>query len=256
MHFHYYHQMKTPKVTLFNVEIDALTMNETVQLIDNAIQSKKQLVHNCINANKVVLMDKDAFLRASLNQADVISADGQAVVWASRLLKQPLPERVPGIDLMEKLMELAHKREYKVFLFGAKEEIVQNVCEHYENIFSSSLIAGYRNGYYVQKDELDIINQINNSEATMLFVAIPSPQKELFINTYSGKLPNVQLLMGVGGSFDVISGKVTRAPRWMQNNGLEWLFRLIQEPRKMWKRYLIGNWTYIRLTFQAYLSKK
>jgi len=89
----------------------------------------------------------------------------------------------------------------------------------------------------------------------MLFVAIPSPQKELFISKHRSQLSNVLLLMGVGGSFDVISGKVTRAPRWMQNNGLEWLFRLIQEPRKMWKRYLIGNWTYIRITLNAYLSK-
>jgi len=256
MLFHYFHQMTSRKVTLFNVEVDALTMIETVQLIDESLKLKKQLVHNCINANKVVLMEKDAFLRTSLNEADIISADGQAVVWASRLLRQPLPERVPGIDLMENLIELSNRRGYKVFLFGATEEIVKNVCTLYENIFNKGLVAGFRNGYYTQKDELDIVAQINNSGANMLFVAIPSPQKEVFINKYKHQLPNVGLLMGVGGSFDVISGKVTRAPRWMQNNGLEWLFRLIQEPRKMWKRYLIGNWIYIRLTFRAYLSNK
>lgn len=248
--------MHNHKVTIFNVDVDALTMDGTVKLINETIHTKKQVVHNCINANKVVLMDKDEVLRNSLKEADIISADGQAVVWSSRLLNRPLPERVPGIDLMEKLMDLANKKGYKVFLFGAKEEIVKNVVDHYSKLFNKSLVAGYRNGYFTQEDETEIVSQINSSGATMLFVAIPSPQKEYFINSYRKKLDNVMLLMGVGGSFDVISGKVKRAPRWMQNNGLEWLYRLIQEPRKMWKRYLFGNLRYIYLTIKAILSKK
>lgn len=239
--------MQSPKVTLFDVEVNALTMDGTIDLIDEAIRAKRQVVHNCINANKVVLMDKNADLRKSLNEADIISADGQAVVWASRLLKKPLPERVPGIDLMENLMSMAFKKGYKVFLLGAKEEVAKNVADHYSQIFDKNLVAGYRNGYFSKEEENEIVEQINRSRASMLFVAIPSPQKEYFINQYRESLKDVMLLMGVGGSFDVISGKVKRAPRWMQDNGFEWLFRLIQEPRKMWKRYLIGNLEFLFL---------
>ena len=239
--------MQSPKVTLFDVEVNALTMDGTIDLIDEAIRAKRQVVHNCINANKVVLMDKNVDLRKSLNEADIISADGQAVVWASRLLKKPLPERVPGIDLMENLMALANKQGYSVFLFGAKEVVVKNVADHYSRVFDRKLVAGYRNGYFSKEEENEIVEQINRSSASMLFVAIPSPQKEYFINQYRESLKDVMLLMGVGGSFDVISGKVKRAPRWMQDNGFEWLFRLIQEPRKMWKRYLIGNLEFLFL---------
>ena len=165
---------------------------------------------------------------------------------------KPLPERVPGIDLMESLMQSANVNGHKVFLFGAKEEVVKTVSSHYNKIFKGSVVTGYRNGYYSESEELEIIEQINNSGAQMLFVAIPSPQKEYFINKHRAKLSNILLLMGVGGSFDVISGNVIRAPRWMQDNGLEWLFRLLQEPGKMWKRYLFGNLSYIRITIKAY----
>jgi N-acetylglucosaminyldiphosphoundecaprenol N-acetyl-beta-D-mannosaminyltransferase len=243
-------------INIFGVDVSALSMPETVAKVDQAIQQNQQLVHNCINANKVVLMETDPLLRESLDEADIVSADGQAVVWSSRLLGEALPERVPGIDLMENLMELAKERQYKVYLFGAKEAVVSKVASYYNELFSAPIVVGYRNGYYTEEDEPAIIEAINKSEAQLLFVAIPSPQKELFIKKYRDQLPKVFLLMGVGGSFDVISGTVPRAPRWMQDNGLEWFYRLIQEPRKMWRRYLIGNWKYIYLTFKSYFSSK
>lgn len=256
MHIHYFQKMQSPKVNLFGIDVDALTMKQSVSLIGDAIESKRQMVHNCINANKVVLMENDSFLRTSLVEADIISADGQAVVWASQLFGRPLPERVPGIDLLENLMKMADQKGYSAFLFGAKEHIVKTVSTHYNKTFNNKIIAGYHNGYFRESDEKNIIQQINDSGAQMLFVAIPSPEKEIFIKKYRKQLPNTLLLMGVGGSFDVISGDIDRAPRWMQNNGLEWLFRLIQEPRKMWRRYLLGNLSYIRITIKAYFSKK
>lgn len=233
--------MPNSKITLFDIAIDSLTMNETIQRIDEAIKTKKQIVHNSINANKVVLMSKDPKLKSSLEQANIINADGQSIIWASRFLKTPLPERVPGIDLMSNLMALANEKNYKVFLFGAKEEVVKKVADHYGTLYQNDIIANYRNGYFSESEELEIVHQINNSGANILFVAIPSPQKENFINKYKSQMTNINLLMGVGGSFDVFAGKVKRAPNWMQNIGFEWFYRLIQEPRKMWKRYLIGN---------------
>ena len=229
------------KVTMFDIDIDALTMKQTVELINKGIKEGNQIVHSCINAYLVVLMDKNASLRHRLQQADIISADGQSVVWASHLYHHPLPERVPGPDLMNALMFLAAEEDYKVFLLGAKEEVVKNVASHYGKTFHNEIVSGLRNGYFNEGDESKIVAEINNSGAQILFVALPSPKKEVFINKYRHQLPNILLLMGVGGSFDVIAGKVKRAPLWMQKIGTEWLYRLLQEPRKMWKRYLIGN---------------
>ena len=199
-------------------------------------------------------MEKDEELHKSVIEADIINADGQAVVWVSRLLRTPLPERVPGIDLMEQLLDLAHKEKYTTYFLGATQDVVENVVEFYSKRHSKKIIAGFRNGYFTSVEQAQIANEINNSGCSILFVAIPSPKKENFINQYRNLMSNVNVLMGVGGSFDVITGKVKRAPKWMQDNGLEWLFRLLQEPRKMWKRYLFGNIKYIRLAIRE-LSK-
>jgi len=246
--------MKRNRITIFNTPVDAWTKDETVQFIEEMVEAKQQVIHTCINANKVVLMDSDEELHKSVSEADIISADGQAVVWASKLLKCPIPERVPGIDLMEKLLEMASANAYSAFFFGAQQEVVENVAKKYSHQFSPSIVGGYRNGYYSDSDLPQIAEEINNSGCQLLFVAIPSPKKENFIYRYAKTMSNVILLMGVGGSFDVVTGRVKRAPAWMQDNGLEWLFRLIQEPRKMWRRYLIGNVKYISITLRELLK--
>lgn len=234
--------MSNKKIILFNTPIDALTLAETVQEIDQAIQSKKQIHHIAVNVAKIVHMQKDKELRESVLSADLINADGLPLVWVSKILnKSPLPERVTGVDLMQHLMELASAKHYKVFLLGAKEEVVSRVVEIYSSKYSPEIIAGYRNGYFTNADEPAIASAIASSGANILFVAITSPKKELFLAAYKEKLSNVHFIMGVGGSFDVIAGKVKRAPLWMQNTGLEWLFRIIQEPKRMWKRYLTTN---------------
>ncbi|MCH7515078.1 MAG: WecB/TagA/CpsF family glycosyltransferase [Bacteroidetes bacterium] len=247
--------MKNKRIFLFNTPVDCLTLDETVERINHAIREGRQVIHTCINANKVVLMEKDGELHKNVIEADIINADGQAVVWVSRLLKTPLPERVPGIDLMEQLLDLAHQKGYTTYFLGATQDVVEKVVEFYSKRHSEKIIAGFRNGYFTPEEQSQIAIEINNSGCSILFVAIPSPKKENFINQYRNLMSNVNLLMGVGGSFDVITGKVKRAPKWMQDNGLEWLFRLLQEPRKMWKRYLIGNIKYIRLAIRE-LTKK
>jgi N-acetylglucosaminyldiphosphoundecaprenol N-acetyl-beta-D-mannosaminyltransferase len=195
-------------------------------------------------------MQTDLQLRKSVNESDIINADGQAVVWASKILGKPLKERVAGIDLMENLVKMAHEKEYKIFFFGAKEEVVLDVINKYKNQYSSNIIAGHRNGYFKKEEEQDIAKQISNSGANILFVAISSPTKENFLYENKDLLNNVNFIMGVGGSFDVVSGKVKRAPLWMQNVGLEWFYRFSQEPNRMWKRYLIGNTKFILLVIK------
>ncbi len=236
--------MKNNRINIFNCPIDTYTMDETVDIIDKSIQNKLHLHHVVVNAAKLVHMQKDKELYDSVVSSDIINPDGQAVVWASKFLGQPLKERVAGIDLMENLVKLAHKKGYKVFFFGAKEEIVKGVVDRYTKEYSKKIIAGYRNGYFKKDEEKKIANQIASSGADILFVAISSPTKEIFLNTYKDII-NTPFIMGVGGSFDVVAGKVTRAPLWMQKAGLEWFYRFLQEPRRMWKRYLVTNSLFI-----------
>ena len=224
-------------------------------IVETAIKSKKQIHHPVVNEGKIVAMQSDLQLRHSVNESDLINADGQAVVWASKLLGKPLKERVAGIDLMVNLVDLAYQKKHKVFFFGAKEEVVKMVVEKYSNQYSSDIIAGYRNGYFKKEQEEEIAKEIAESGANMLFVAISSPTKENFLYENKHLLKNVNFIMGVGGSFDVVSGKIKRAPLWMQNSGLEWFYRFAQEPKRMWKRYLVGNTKFILLVLKERMSK-
>ena len=242
------------RIHTLNTIIDNLNMQETLQVINDTIDSGAQLHHVVINAAKMVAMQTDLKLRQSVNSCDLINADGQSVVWASRILGQPLKERVAGIDLMENLVELAYKKNYKIFFFGAKEEVVSRVVNNYKIKYSKDIIAGYRNGYFKKEDEVDIAKQISDSGADILFVAISSPTKENFLYDNKETLRGVNFIMGVGGSFDVVSGLVKRAPLWMQKIGMEWFYRFAQEPKRMWKRYLIGNIKFIWMVFKERLS--
>ena len=231
-------------------------MQETLQKVDSVIVKGEQLHHVVVNAGKIVAMQNDLQLRKSVNESDLINADGQAVVWASKVLKKPLKERVAGIDLMINLVKLASQKNYKIFFFGAKDEVVKAVVNKYSIEYSPDIIAGFRNGYFKKEEEQDIARQISNSRANILFVAISSPTKENFLYENKELLNKVNFIMGVGGSFDVVSGKVKRAPLWMQNYGLEWFYRFTQEPLRMWKRYLVGNSKFIALVLKEKFSTK
>lgn len=243
------------KISFLNTNIDNLSMTETLTKVSDSIEKKEQLHHVVVNAGKIVAMQKDADLRKSVNESDVINADGQAVVWASHFLGKPLKERVAGIDLMANLVEMAHEKGYKIFLFGAKEEVVKSVVNLYSEKYSPELIAGYRNGYFKKEEEEAIAQEIGRSGAQMLFVAISSPTKENFLYKNREILKSINFIMGVGGSFDVFAGKTKRAPEWMQKTGMEWFYRFLQEPKRMWKRYLIGNSKFIYLVFKEKFFK-
>lgn len=232
--------MENKRITILNSPVDVLTMDETLARVEQAILQRSPLQHVVVNAAKLVNMRKDEKLRQSVVSSDVINADGQSVVWASRFLRKPLPERVAGIDLMQRIVELSARNNYRIFFFGAKEEVVSKVAEMYSQQYSSGIIAGYRNGYFSKDEEPAIAQQIADSKADVLFVAISSPKKEIFLNTYR-ELLQIPFVMGVGGSFDVVAGLTKRAPQWMQNTGLEWFYRFLQEPRRLWKRYLVTN---------------
>ena len=237
------------RIHICNVPVDSLTMDETVGLIDESIKKKENLHHVVVNAAKLVNAQKDPELKASIVECDIINADGQSIVWAARFLNMYLPERVAGIDLMDNLVGLAARQNYKIFFLGAKEEVVTKVVNIYSEKYNPGIIAGFRNGYFGKDEEMGIARQINESKADILFVAMSSPKKEIFLNKYK-EVMNVPFIMGVGGSFDVVSGKVKRAPVWMQDICLEWFYRTMQEPGRMWKRYLTTNVAFVNLLFK------
>lgn len=238
------------RINILNTPVDKLTMEETINIIDSSIQKHMAIQHIVVNAAKMVSMQKDMQLRESVINSDIINADGMAVVWAAKFLGQPLPERVSGIDVMVNLIHLAYEQSYKVFFFGAHEDVVSKLVGMYSELYGDDVIAGYRNGYYSEDEEASIAQEIASSGADILLVAISSPKKENFLNKYKETM-NLPFIMGVGGSFDVLSGKTKRAPHWMQERGLEWFYRFMQEPSRMWKRYLLSNSLFIYYVIKA-----
>jgi N-acetylglucosaminyldiphosphoundecaprenol N-acetyl-beta-D-mannosaminyltransferase len=227
------------RVELFSCPMDLGTMDETVESITSRLEQGKFTQHVVVNVAKLVHMQKDAELAASVRACDIINVDGMGVVWGARLLGVPVPERVAGVDLFERLLETAARRGLPVFLLGATDAVVSRAANVVSQRHPELRIAGYHHGYFWD-DEEGMVEIIRDSGARLLFVAITSPKKENFIDRWKGCL-GVDFVMGVGGTFDVVAGSVRRAPRWMQRWGLEWAFRVAQEPRRMWKRYLVTN---------------
>lgn len=244
------------KIVFLGIPLDALTMQDTINMIDLAILSNRRISQVSLNAGKLVSMQKDKDLFRSVVCADIINADGQSIVWAARLFNQRLPERVAGCDLMQNLIELASKRKYKCFFFGAQEEIVKKVVEICTQKYSTEIIGGYRNGYFTKEEEPLIAKQIAESGSKVLFVALSSPIKENFLFQHRKILESVNFTMGVGGTFDIIAGLTKRAPKWMQHIGMEWVYRLLQEPERMWRRYLVGNLIFIYLVIKEKFKRR
>ncbi|KAA6344897.1 putative N-acetylmannosaminyltransferase [termite gut metagenome] len=194
------------KIDFLSIPVDSLSMEETIDKIDASIKQKQALNHVVINAGKVVAMQTNKDLYDSVINCDIINADGQSIIWAAKFLGKHLPERVAGIDLMDNLIRLAYEKGYKCFFFGAKEEVVSKVVQIYSDKYSKYIIGGYRNGYYSVEEEAEIALQIADSRANLLFVAITSPKKEIFLDKYKDILSPIGYTMGVGGSFDVVAG--------------------------------------------------
>ena len=224
---------------------------QTLQEIARRLDAGEFTQHVVVNVAKVVNMRGDAGLRDAVNGCDIINIDGMGVVWGARMLGIGVPERVAGVDLFFSLLSLASERGDSVFLLGAREDVVNEAVRRVQGDYPSLKISGWHHGYFWD-DEKAVVKQIADSGATMLFVAITSPKKEQFIQRWRGQL-RVKFVMGVGGTFDIVAGKTKRAPLWMQRSGMEWLFRVIQEPRRMWKRYLVTNARFAWMLLRARL---
>jgi len=242
------------RIELFGSPADVATMNETVEWIAGRIEARQFTQHVVVNVAKLVNAQTDEQLAESVRACDIVNIDGMGVVWAARALGFDVAERVAGVDLFGSLLGVAAHRGFPVFLLGAKPEIVAEVAKRSAESYPGLRISGAHHGYFWD-DERAVVEQIRESGARLLFVAITSPKKEKFINRWRDEL-GVDFVMGVGGTFDVVAGKVKRAPQWVQRAGMEWLFRVLQEPGRMWKRYLVTNSKFAGMLAKAWFQKQ
>lgn len=243
------------RAEFLDTPVDILTFEETVARAEEAMRDKRRIVHVALNAAKLVKMRSDEELRHDVTDADIIGIDGMAISWALRVLGRPEAPRVSGVDLMMALLKLSAEKGYRPFILGAKQEVLEKAMAEAQQRWPGVQFAGARNGYYGKEDEADIVEMIRASKADCLFLAMPTPRKERFLAAYADEV-NVPFIMGVGGSIDVLAGHVSRAPLWMQRAGLEWLHRLLQEPRKMLWRYVSTNSAFIFLVLRARVRGK
>jgi N-acetylglucosaminyldiphosphoundecaprenol N-acetyl-beta-D-mannosaminyltransferase len=229
--------------------IDRVDMDEAARRCDRFIRDRAGAQHIAINAAKIVAMRHDPELRALVDRCELVTADGQAVVWASRLLGDPLPARVAGIDLMFELLALAEERGYRVYLLGARADVLRTAVARLRERHPRLIIAGYHDGYFSDEEEPFVAAEIRAARSDLLFVAMPTPRKEYFIGRWGPEL-GVAFSMGVGGAIDVVAGVTRRAPRLLQRMGLEWAFRLAQEPRRLMRRYVVTNSEFVALTLR------
>jgi len=245
------------RIDFLGASIEPWTMQETVREIADRLDRGEFTQHVVVNVAKLITMRNDVALRAAISACEIVNADGMGVVWGARILGLSIPERVAGVDLFFQLLTLASERGYPVYILGAKENVINSAVKKLRGMYPRLDIAGYHHGYFGE-DEAAVVEEVRRSGAQMLFVAISSPKKEEFISKYREHL-GVKFAMGIGGTIDIVAGVTKRAPRWMQRLGLEWLYRVLQEPRRMWKRYLTTNsiyaWLLLREKFRSFASR-
>jgi N-acetylglucosaminyldiphosphoundecaprenol N-acetyl-beta-D-mannosaminyltransferase len=235
--------------------LDVLPPKEILARAHRSIRIGTSLRIEGLNVAKIIQARRDQALMEALNEAEIVHLDGVGVSLGGRLLGYQLPPRRTGCDLMEDLMPEAARQGYRVYFLGATQEVLSETIERVHSTLPDLQIVGAHNGYFTEEDEERIAREIQSKNVDLLFVGISSPKKELFIRRWWALL-NVRVSIGVGGSFDVLSGRIARAPSYIQRIGLEWLFRFCQEPRRLAYRYLSTNAAFAMLLLREALSLK
>lgn len=245
--------MHKPQVDLFGIRFDAVTRDYMVTRVDESIAHGTLLWLTFINVSILVQTLQEEKFRRLLETADYRLCDGMGLVHASRLLGRPLPEMVSGPYLLMRLLEHAADCGYRSYMLGSKPEIVERAALNAQQTYPKLILAGYRSGYFSDAEENDVVEQICRSKTQILFVGMGFPRERLFIARWRKNL-NIPIIMDVGGAFTVVAGIHRLAPRWMSIMGIEWLYRMAQEPERLWKRYLVTNtrfaWLLLREAFR------
>ncbi|MCI6190079.1 MAG: WecB/TagA/CpsF family glycosyltransferase [Clostridium sp.] len=241
------------RMKFMNTEIDNLTMRETIDEIDKLIKENKFAYVVTPNVDHIVKLETDKELQEVYKDANLILTDGKPLLWISKFYKTPIKEKISGSDLFPLLCEMAAKKGYSMFFLGAGEGVARKAAENLMNKFPKLNIVGTYSppfGFEKDKEEVQkIISMINEVSPKILIVGLGCPKQEKFIHKYRKEL-NVPISLGLGASIDFEAGNVKRAPKWMSDNGLEWLYRLSKEPKRMFKRYIVDDLKIFRLMFK------
>lgn len=242
------------RARLFNSHFDPLTLPQAVDAVFRMLGAKQRGWLCTVNVAILMMMRKDARLQSFVDRAALTVADGQPLVWCAPWLGQSLPERVTGVDLVDALCERAAREGARVYLLGATREIVATVAQRLRGRYAN-LQVDFDDGYFKSEEAAARADRIRASGADILFVGMGVPRQEKFLEEQWDRL-GVGMAIGVGGSFDVLAGLRSRAPAWVQKAGMEWLFRLVQEPRRLFARYLTTNSLFVWLLFRALLKSR
>lgn len=245
------------RIELLGCPFDAITEDATVDLCFRWFKEPERKSRHLITVNVAILMmaRDDPKLADAIDKAELVVVDGKPLVWTSKWLGAPVPHKVSGVDLMRRLLEEGNKRGLRVFLLGTTQErldvLIKVLTARYPNV----TIAGSRNGYFKAPDYPAVTEMIRESKADLLLVGMPAPFKEIWCEEHREAIAT-PVMLGVGGAFDVMAGFVPRAPRLMQEAGLEWAWRLAMEPKKLWKRYLVTNSAFLALLGKTLVLKR
>jgi N-acetylglucosaminyldiphosphoundecaprenol N-acetyl-beta-D-mannosaminyltransferase len=236
------------------VPIDILSLHETVELADRSMSRHERCRHVALNVAKFIKMRQQPELRRDVVESDIVGIDGMGILWGSRLLGIKAHERVAGIDLFKELLALCDRKGFKPFFLGATDSVLRKMISNVRRDFPNLQIAGWHHGYFKPEENRGLVELVRRSGADCLFLGLPTPRKERLLAQYKDEF-GVSFIMGVGGSFDVLAGAVSRAPLWMQNAGLEWFYRFYQEPRRMFWRYFSTNILFATLLVRELFSR-
>ncbi|MEM5875597.1 MAG: WecB/TagA/CpsF family glycosyltransferase [Candidatus Aenigmatarchaeota archaeon] len=245
---------KYPKISILGFEIHKITYKDLILEIENFIKEKTPHTIVLLNPHLILEARKRPEYTNYIKNADIVTADGFGLLLAAKLLGDSFPERVTGTDLMYLIGEISQKKKYKIFLLGGKPGVAEKAKQKYEEKFPGINIVGIHHGYFSEDEESKIVNEIKMKAPDILIVCMGAYKQEMFIKKYINEL-NVPLCFGNGAALDFVSERLKRAPKWMQKIGLEWFWRLIQEPKRLWKRYLIGNTIFIFLVLEELIKK-
>lgn len=241
------------RMKFMNTEIDNLTMKETIDEIDKLIKKDKNAYVVTPNVDHIVKLETDKELQEVYKDADLILTDGKPLIWISKFYKTPIKEKISGSDLFPLLCEMAAEKGYNMFFLGAGEGVANKAAQNLTNKFPKLNIVGtYSPSFGFEKDKKEIekiINMVNKANTQILIVGLGCPKQEKFIHKYRKEL-NVPISLGLGASLDFEAGNIKRAPKWMSDNGLEWLYRLSKEPKRMFKRYIVDDVKIFKLMFK------
>lgn len=234
------------RIEILGVPVDCVDMEQSLDVVDRMIQKGKAKTVIAVNPEKIIKARNDPELLELLRSAGLLIPDGIGAVIAAKLLYGKSISRVPGSELMPAICERSITKGYKLFLLGATPEVSEKVVEVLIREYPDIKVVGHQHGYYSEDEDQALIDYINASEADVLFVALGSPRQELWMEKYLPKL-NVKVCQGVGGTFDVIAGEVRRAPSIFRRFHLEWLYRLLSQPRRLIRQTALPKFVYLVL---------